>query len=174
MNNTVRLDFRLPVEIHERLIASAEASGETKTTVLIRALAQYFSRGNPLDWRNKELQLTPRGDSPVESIMEWLLARRPRVGDMVNASQQVRPELRAAIRRALENPLLGRRVLLRLRGYNYEEIGKMENCSKQAVHQTIHRSLEILSRDEGFVQVLCDLAESPLTPGELFALLREQ
>lgn len=178
MNNQTTVDwtllaFRCPNPMVEKLDAAASDVGASRSDILRKALAQYLTRGQFNDHRHRELVLSGSNSRyPVERILEWLLAKRPQVGDLATSEAKLDPRLKRCIQQLLSNKIANR-VVLKFEGHNLETIGRMEGCSKQAVHASIKRGLDTLGNNRDFVAVLCSITESNFTADELMAIARE-
>lgn len=154
-------------------LIEGECSGSREFSSIVRACC-WAMLGGRYARTCREVVLTPAGDSSVDQLMEWLLARQPLLADIVDGSGEISPELRRYLRRALPQTQ-GRRLLMRLGGMSLEEIGLREGCTKQAVHNTLKRADDKLRRDIEFVRVLVNVIdperELGLSPELLFKVV---
>ena len=144
-----------------------------------QALWLYFVRGESRARAHeyRELTLLPSSTSSVDGMMEWILARQPLVWDMMDVEGELHGSVVAVVRDILPTKQ-ARRVIWRFRGLTLEEIGRKDQCSKQAVHTSLVRASKVLSESERFAGVLLRVLgreeEEGLTPQLLVAAVRER
>jgi hypothetical protein len=122
--------------------------------------------------RFQEVSLIPRQGSSVDSMLAYLAAGAPTVGDLMSPGDNIDDGLASAVRAALP-ALHARRVLRRLEGASITVIGREDGVSKQAVHKSLKAAALILAKDRAFVESLCEVfPESGITPALLMEASR--
>lgn len=140
--------WRLDASVVEGVQQLAEMEGitmsEAANTLLARAL------------RKPSGDLRGEREIPLmrESSMEYLLARRLRVNDVVDAGGYIDPVVNNYVIKHY-GQIAGERILLRLvRGLSYEEIGARHSTSKQAVEQHLSRLIPRVKKDAELLRLL--------------------
>lgn len=112
----------------------------------------------------QEILLSSGRTSDVEQMLEWLCARQPLIGDIVDRSGYLDRDIADYLKKQL-SPTQARRVIRVLEGEGYEEIGSDEGCSRQAVHASVNRAFESMSGSRRLAEVLCSVIPgAELTP----------
>lgn len=120
-----------------------------------RALWMHFARVETRSRSHEYMELTllPSGESSVDQMMEWILARQPLVWDMSDQEGELQRSVVRVIRDLLPK-VQARRMMMRFKGQTLDEIGRKEQCSKQAVHTSLTRASRTLGTSERFAAVL--------------------
>jgi len=159
---THHLTIRLTTRSYTSLVGAAEHEGVTVSEFTRRALRKAIVRGDTSQYQ--EILLSSGRTSDVEQMLEWLCARQPLIGDIVDGAGYLDREISEYLKQTL-SPVQARRVIRVLQGEGYEEIGNDEGCSRQAVHASVSRAFEAMSGSRALAEVLCTvIPDADLTP----------
>ncbi len=131
MSRLVARKVFLHAHVWERLEREA---GPRQVSPLVRTLVERGLRHNSGSWRFKEVVLVGSGGRDVNQLLEWLLGRQPLVVDLMGggSGDALAPKVKVAMLGVLSKTQ-ARRAEKSMLGMQLEEIGREEDCSKQAV-----------------------------------------
>jgi hypothetical protein len=152
-NATIRRPVTLHLRVYQEIVSQAASEGVSFSEFMVRGAHMALRRGDTTAFR--EVVMTPKGESTVDALMEWLFARRPVLADIAPTGQELPVELRRAMAKVLTPRQMGRLEHVILCGGTLESIGRQEGCSKQAIDASIRRALTRLGQSREFVEALC-------------------
>ena len=167
---------RIRISVSDRQYLSiedaAKRAGLDLSSFVRNAISMALLKGG--ESKFKEINLSPRNGSSVDSMMEWLCSRNPTVSDITSSNGKLEPNIKIAIYEALPETQ-ARRFEKVLSGLKLEVIGYQEGCSRQAVHASVKRAIIRLGTNRNFAKALCDaMPDSGLTPDILLEAAKNE
>lgn len=136
----------------------AKSEGVSRHQFIVSATMKALRSSEFVAHEFKEVQIGTHSNTPVDTILEALAARRVLLAELVpRGTDHVSARLRKAMRRVLTKEQAGRVEKVLLKGLTLEEVGMEEGVSKQAVHAALQRAVGKLKKDPDFLSVLVSM-----------------
>lgn len=170
-DKTVSVTVKLKRRVRRAVVERATADGMSPHRFMVRAVNRALRYGaGP---RDDDLTFAPSGVSSMDTWLSLVAAGRDApLRSMVAAGTYLGDRLRSRLRSTLP-PTHARRVeRVIVHGDSYSAVAVDEGVSKQAIHQSVRRGLEILRDDDAFLEALCETInpEARLSPSMLRSL----